>query len=92
MSIVPRSDIIYRNTLSLQAVISQISRIRMKYKGYNLQTLLMPIHPDILDPIVEKISFDQNVGGTCGLGAEQLSWQICRKFKHRSAEHCVVIR
>lgn len=51
----------------------------------------MPIHADILDSIVAKILFDQNVGGTRGLGAQQLSWQICGKFEHGSAKHCLVI-
>lgn len=36
MPIVRRSDTIYRNVLSLQVVISEISRIRIKYKGHNL--------------------------------------------------------
>lgn len=92
MSIVRRLDTIYRNILSLQVVISQISRIRRKYKKHNLHKLLMPIRANILDSIVGKISFDQNVGRTRGLGVKQLSWQICGKFKHRSAEHCIVIR
>lgn len=36
MLIVRRSDTIYRNVLSLQVVILEISRIRIKYKGHNL--------------------------------------------------------
>lgn len=53
----------------------------------------MSTYANIFDSVVAEIAFDrQNVGGTCSLGAEQLSRQICGKFKYRSVEHCFIVR